>query len=80
MSPPGCNSKVPSHWALAFTDALAEYMVALFQQHTLPEADKSGCPIELPNVHLETLCETDRMVGRIIFAYQNPGLWSFLSY
>ncbi|KAG6369964.1 hypothetical protein JVT61DRAFT_12597 [Boletus reticuloceps] len=69
----GCNTTVPPHWALAFADSVAEFMVERFQQELLPPSQRSQNPKHLPQVNLETLCEAQLMVSRLVSAYKNQG-------
>jgi hypothetical protein len=75
MTPPGCDSVMPRHWALAFTDSLAEYMVNAFQQKIALKPIQLRDNISLLSVTLETLCEADRMVGSIVSMYENQCWW-----
>jgi hypothetical protein len=71
MPPPGCDSPVPAHWALALTDAVARYMVPQFEEQLLQPSAKANNALPLPDVGLETLCETDHMVGKMLATNQN---------
>jgi hypothetical protein len=46
-------------------------MVPLFKEQLLQHLGKVNGPLPLPDVSLETLCEMDHMVGKILAAYQN---------
>ena len=67
------NPAIQGDWALALVDSLAEYMVTSFTTEILLGSEASKMQIPLPHVGLETLCETDRMVGKIASAYRNQG-------
>ncbi|KAF8422775.1 hypothetical protein L210DRAFT_3653998 [Boletus edulis BED1] len=61
-----CDTTIPPHWALAFADSVAEFMVERFQQELLPPSQRSQNPKHLPQVNLETLCEAQLMRGNYI--------------
>ena len=73
MAPPGCTSPIPPHWALAFTDSLASYMVARFRSAVGPGSGDHLDWMTCPMVSLETLCEANSMVSMLVAAFKNKG-------
>ena len=76
MAPHDCDSSIPSHWALASTDQIAQYMVSWFQSRL---GQSIPIPQELHShgLSLEGLCEAHWMVDRLVSAYHNKGSPTF---
>jgi hypothetical protein len=73
MTPPGCDTPIPATWALAFSDVLADYMVARFQAAISTSPDTTPVALTLPLIGLQAICEANYMVDILVSAYKNPG-------